>query len=596
MRINLILIVLCFYFSQISGQIVNWENLTCGKEINVITDLGSNLWIGTQGGLVRINKEDGQTFFFNVANSSLTSNMIINLSPDSAGQLVIQTDKAGILKFDNQENWIFDDSVNFNFTSDSQAIDDQSNLWVAMANQGLAKYDGQEWTYYDSLNSSMPCQWVTCVAADNQGYVWAGTRKGLLKFDKKDTWQTYIPQKEGKDFNYITAVHIDNQGQIWAGAAQCKPPSADGGLFKFDGMDSWQFVNTSNSGLPTNMVNGVALDRLGSLWAGTDFGLAHRDDRGDWTHFLTVNSGLHYDYITSLDMDVDDNLWIGTYYGLQEFNGKSSWQVYDYHNSSLPSTNIQRVNVDWHNNVWIRPSGGALVMYDNASTWEIFTDLYPDTNWYGPAIVDREGQVWSWSPGRGIARFNGAQWTVYDTTNSDLPVHDVIYMTVDRGNRIWMNTMENGLFVFNGNGLWQDTHIPKDQLPPYRIRSLMVGQDNSLWIGTLGGGLFRGQVEDPIRISDAGEANSRPKAVLFENAPNPFNPSTIISFCLPELLNVSLSVFDVTGKRVAVIVDRKNLSGLNRVSFNACHLASGVYYYQLKAGDYLLTRRMVLSK
>lgn len=98
------------------------------------------------------------------------------------------------------------------------------------------------------------------------------------------------------------------------------------------------------------------------------------------------------------------------------------------------------------------------------------------------------------------------------------------------------------------------------------------------------------------------ETESQPREVprtaeLHQNYPNPFNPATVISYQLPENRNVTLEVFDVTGRRVAVLIDDEfRSSGTHRVPFQASSLSSGVYFYQLKAGDQTLTQKMTLIK
>ncbi len=83
---------------------------------------------------------------------------------------------------------------------------------------------------------------------------------------------------------------------------------------------------------------------------------------------------------------------------------------------------------------------------------------------------------------------------------------------------------------------------------------------------------------------------------LKQNYPNPFNPTTLIRFTLPEHNHVTLDVFDITGRKVQNLVNDALPSGQHSVSFDAAHLASGVYIYRLQAGSYTLTRKMTLTK
>jgi hypothetical protein len=84
--------------------------------------------------------------------------------------------------------------------------------------------------------------------------------------------------------------------------------------------------------------------------------------------------------------------------------------------------------------------------------------------------------------------------------------------------------------------------------------------------------------------------------VLKQNYPNPFNPSTTISYQLRAKSLVTLKVFDLLGKEVATLVNNVEQPGSKSVNFNANNLVSGVYYYRLQAGNFILTRKFVLLK
>ncbi len=83
---------------------------------------------------------------------------------------------------------------------------------------------------------------------------------------------------------------------------------------------------------------------------------------------------------------------------------------------------------------------------------------------------------------------------------------------------------------------------------------------------------------------------------LRQNFPNPFNPSTIIQYDLPERAEVVLQVYDVLGRKVRTLTDNMEQAGTHEVSFDASDLASGVYFCRLKAGDYSAVKAMMLLK
>jgi hypothetical protein len=83
---------------------------------------------------------------------------------------------------------------------------------------------------------------------------------------------------------------------------------------------------------------------------------------------------------------------------------------------------------------------------------------------------------------------------------------------------------------------------------------------------------------------------------LHQNFPNPFNPSTTISFSLPAAQPVTLSIYDVMGRRIAQLVNEQKSAGTHTVQFDASGLASGMYFYRLETPNNQLMRKMMLIK
>lgn len=129
--------------------------------------------------------------------------------------------------------------------------------------------------------------------------------------------------------------------------------------------------------------------------------------------------------------------------------------------------------------------------------------------------------------------------------------------------------------------------------------------DNEGWI--VGGGIGMpgiilhtttgGAVTD---VDENGSSNINSYS-LEQNYPNPFNPSTVISYQLPVSGNVTLKIYDVLGNEITTLVDEYKPAGKYEVEFNThsdeCqNLSSGVYFFQLKAENYIETKKMILLK
>lgn len=83
---------------------------------------------------------------------------------------------------------------------------------------------------------------------------------------------------------------------------------------------------------------------------------------------------------------------------------------------------------------------------------------------------------------------------------------------------------------------------------------------------------------------------------LYQNYPNPFNPATIIKYDLPQAGHVVLKVYDILGREVATLVNEEETAGTYTLKFNGAKLSSGVYFYNLRAGSYTNTKKLLLLK
>lgn len=110
----------------------------------------------------------------------------------------------------------------------------------------------------------------------------------------------------------------------------------------------------------------------------------------------------------------------------------------------------------------------------------------------------------------------------------------------------------------------------------------------SVWIREIGG-------DDPIIIKEPGNKISG-KYVLYQNYPNPFNPTTKISFDIPKHGFVSLIIYDILGREISTLVNEELKQGKHDVLWNAENFASGVYFYKIKSGGFVETKRMLLIK
>lgn len=108
-------------------------------------------------------------------------------------------------------------------------------------------------------------------------------------------------------------------------------------------------------------------------------------------------------------------------------------------------------------------------------------------------------------------------------------------------------------------------------------------------------GVYRYQIQPATDVDNSGISIPQ-NFSLSQNFPNPFNPSTKISFSIPQSSNVTLKVFNALGEEVSELVGGYMKSGNYSVDFNASKLSSGVYFYTLQTQDFIQSKKMILIK
>jgi photosystem II stability/assembly factor-like uncharacterized protein len=118
-----------------------------------------------------------------------------------------------------------------------------------------------------------------------------------------------------------------------------------------------------------------------------------------------------------------------------------------------------------------------------------------------------------------------------------------------------------------------------------------------LYAASHGRGVYRIKLEEPEPVKVENENVSAVKGFeLYQNYPNPFNPGTRISWRSAIGSQQTLKVYDVLGNEVATLANEWREAGSHSVNFDASGLSSGIYYYQLKAGDFIQAKKMIFAK
>jgi len=139
-----------------------------------------------------------------------------------------------------------------------------------------------------------------------------------------------------------------------------------------------------------------------------------------------------------------------------------------------------------------------------------------------------------------------------------------------------------------------ETWIPQKCPTHHWLADVFFIDDKTGWIVGIGGTILKTTNGGGI-TNVSGIKSGIPKTCsLSQNYPNPFNCGTIIGYTLSSCRQVHLRVYDMLGREVRTLANGMQEAGYHKVQFDARGLASGVYFYQLQAGDYIEAKKLIL--
>ncbi len=398
-------------------------------------------------------------------------------------------------------------------------------------------------------------------------------------------WIVYNTSNSGIQTNDLKYIEIDSNNIKWI--------SCVGGLIKFDG-NSWFQYNSSNSPiLNDRLVLHIEKDKYNGLWINVNAqGLMYLKN-GNFTIYNSSNSGMPSNSPYSLSIESDTIKWMGMVGNkFVRFDG-NIWRIYDSTNSGFKDDVVNAIDVSGHTK-WFGTAFHGLGKF-NDTTWTYYNP--GNSGLQDLAVISiyiiNPDRVWLGTRFKGAYKFNPSsnQWINYNTNNSPLHENGIVRIFEDRNyGSVFMSQSFNELAILNDSN-WAFYG------PPIPIGTTVAGfrQDkyHNIWI-TSTNGLF---VYNPNGIVNIQDQNSVVKDFeLFQNCPNPFNPSTKIAYNLQKSSVIELKIFDINGKLIKIVDTGFKYAGSYEATFNSEGLASGIYFYTLSTGNFRETKRMLLLK
>jgi photosystem II stability/assembly factor-like uncharacterized protein len=460
------------------------------------------------------------------------TNSVINTIRFNGDVPIAGTDGNGVYKYDG-ESWM---SINSGLlaTYINTFTSIGSSLFAATDGGGVYRSsdDGTNWT---AVNTGMTSLNVNALAVKGNN-LFAGTLKGgmFLSGDNGASWKSV---NNGITSKHIYALTVSGNN-IFAGSGMYGIPY------------SFSYANP-----------------LG--WADSGFVFRSSDNGNSW---VVVDTGLFSVYALA---SIDTNVFFSNITGIRLSTDEGeNWKDVSLHYTYYT-----------HEYTTIVPAFAVKG-----------EKLFAGTISHGISMYNVQDTSWETINNSGLFYIDGHQQPIGKFSISAITSNDTALFAAVKSSTIgwlYMSTDE-------GNS-WKEIVIPFENSPVMGlyflsyITSLTV-HNNYLYAGTSGFGVWKVPLSGIVTgVKDI--TNETPsKYTLEQNYPNPFNPTTIIKYEMPESGFVSLKIYDILGREVQTLVNGNKIRGTYEVSFNGSSLASGVYLYKLKAGNYTSTKKMMLIK
>ena len=366
------------------------------------------------------------------------------------------------------------------------------------------------------------------------------------------------------------------------------------GIYKStDNGNTW-----SPSGLSSQWIIDLKNDYLGNIYAlsiGSAFGsgvFKSTDNGNNWTKVWSYEGGLNCLYI-----DQNNNIYVG----LNFFDGQGG--VYKSNNGGSTWNKIFNFSANVYS--IIKSSNGTLLLavYENGLA-HIYKSINEGVNWdkYSFTInftstdfaINPQGAIYLSTAGYGIyySTDNGNSW------NNIAPVGPDFSCLLIDGNTVYAGTRGNWVYrATDGTSNWHLLYTGMNQ--DNYVLSLCASGNGYLYAGMDYTGIYR-SINQVVSVEENEILNDN--FILYQNYPNPFNPITKISWQSSIGSHQTLKVYDILGNEVATLVNEYKEAGVHEVSVSSKQLAignsiaSGVYFYQLRIGNQIETKKMILLR
>jgi signal transduction histidine kinase/ActR/RegA family two-component response regulator/streptogramin lyase len=379
------------------------------------------------------------------------------LWPDEANAL----DPAKFVRQYVHRSWDIDEGLPGSSVSGLVQTDD-GYLWIGTRN-GLVRFDGARFTVFNRMNTpAFKSNVITVVYKAGNDVLWIGTDNGLVRLEQGAF--TRYSVEDGLASNFVTSVAVGPDSRVVVATAR--------GLARQFSDSPVRFSNLGGS--EPGFTGRVFFDREGRL----NFGSLRRasrlvDGKLESLTLLNPPAGL---LLTSAYEDRDGGIWFGTSAGLRRLNGTTI----EPFGPPLPGAAINDILVDHDGSIWVGLDGAGIArLRGNKTKWEFYTAKQGLSNDFVQVLFeDREHNIWAGTSGGGLNNFYVGKFTAFGIAEG-LP-GDIVYAILgDRQGNPWGGT-NNGLLHVGPAGIVSFT--PENGLGSRRAQALHESSDGSVWV------------------------------------------------------------------------------------------------------------------
>jgi photosystem II stability/assembly factor-like uncharacterized protein len=318
------------------------------------------------------------------------------------------------------------------------------------------------------------------------------------------------------------------------------------------------------------------------------WGVSRSSDQGaNWTE---VNNGLTSLYTFSL-AHTDMYTYVGSLGGLV-FYSANNGDLWNPIPIGATNNSINELAVIDAMLFAGTDGSGIFRTSDNGANWEPVSNGLANLQILSLEVSGSTLYAGTYWDGFFISTDYGANW-INSTNNLPVAPDNTINAIAFDGSTIFVGLNHNGVYVSQDNGAsWLG--INEGFIYPW-IRSLAVSGPN-LVAGTFDNGIWWRPLTEIYNFLDIPPKDMAREFALGQNYPNPVKSTTLIPINLPNNANVSIKVFDKTGRMLAIIAEGYFTQGKHKVSFDGSFLPNGIYYYTLTSGIYTQTRSLAVIR